>query len=314
MRKFFIFFIIFGLWSSWENSKYKLFLRIYSIFSIALVFIFFSLAFLYNEFYEFNTLSYTISNLMFVLIFSTYLVIILESVLRFESQTEIVEKLSSVDNMFYTKLRTQVLYRKEKWEIFIRIFILVSTEIVIKISILVAVFRLGYYLNFLYFTLYANLVICLRLIEVSFFMYLLQARLKLVNRELIAIQHSVEPEISISENTFEQPSIYNRLLNLKQIYARLFGICEHIGSTFGWSLLMIVVHVFAISTFEFYWAYINIGTNIIMVAICLAFVVPSSVALFTLAFYGSRCSQQVWNVSQNLSPMIKFVIFLVSSR
>lgn len=136
-------------------------------------------------------------------------------------------------------------------------------------------------------------------------MHLLQTRLKLINRQLIDIQsiefassnvqsncmHKSKPVV-ISNNVFTRPSTYDRLLHLKRIYGELFEICEHIGAIFGWSLLIVVIQIFALSTFQTYWAYIHLS-NIKRFITDLMSIVPSLIVLCLLTFHCSSCLQEV---------------------
>lgn len=103
--------------------------------------------------------------------------------------------------------------------------------------------------------------------------------------------HKSKPVV-ISDNVFTRPSTYNRLLSLKRIYGQLFEICEHIGAIFGWSLLIVVIQIFALSTFQTYWTYIHLS-NVKRFITDLMSIVPSLIVLCSLTFHCSSCLQEV---------------------
>ena len=188
IQKFLAFFTVFGLWSTWQNSKYKLLLRISSVISIAYFFILFSLSVIIDRFRDFNEISNIVSNVLFVLLFLTHFVILLESVLKNGAQAKLIKTLSEVDQLFCAKIGVAVPYRSEKLEIFIRLLILTLIEVIVKLAIILALlFSLNADKRFVFFTLYSNFISHLRLIQIVFFVYLVQSRLILLNVELIDI-------------------------------------------------------------------------------------------------------------------------------
>lgn len=307
MQNFFAVFIAFGLWCSWENSKYKSILRAFSILSIALVLIPFSLAIFFKRFYESDTLPNTISSSVLVLFFFTHSIIILESIFQAESQKKLVQNFTSVDNLFRLKLGIQIPYHKEKWQIFIKAFSLVMFEIIVLFFIHLARVYCDFVYSYFYFSVYANLIICLRSVEVLFFMHLLQNRQKLINKELSDIRLiemlrsvvlcdclGVNKTNAIEDETLNNNSVYERISSLKLIYTELFEISKRIGHTFGWSLLIIVIHACVFFTAQFYWPYVEMW-NILRYSLDLIFTFPILIVLGTLAFYCSSCYDQVRN-------------------
>lgn len=304
MRNFFVFFIFSGLWFSWNNFEHKLIRSVSSILSIAFSFICVVSAVFFNRFLEFNSLSNTITNFLFVLYFVTHFVIIIESRIKNQSQMELIQKFTFIDHIFYTKLSKRVPYEREKKQIFTRMTILISIEFCINVMIIAAAHYLNFDFTFLYFSLYPNFLIFLRPIQVLFFTNLLLTRLKLINKELIDIQNIQNNNLQHSEtvivlhNANEGLSIYERLLSLKQIYRALFQACEQISMIFGWSILIIVINMFALFTFELYWAYMSL-TNTARMFICIVYCVPIVVACGVLSWYCSSCSQEVCDFSFN---------------
>lgn len=242
------------------------------------------------------------SNFIFALVYLTQLIVFLESSFLYKSQLEITQKFSLVDDIFFANLGIIIPYPKEKREMFFRILLLIAIEVIIKF----AVHAVGFYWHieyrFSFYNIHPSLVTCLRSIEIMCFMCLLQSRLKLIINELIDIQISIKyrsqmqkvETIEMWDNAFEKPSTFNRLIRLKILYSELFEICRKIGKTFGFSLLIIVFHTFALFTFEYYWAYIHL-TDLARMTICAIYAVPNVVILSALAFYCSSCSTQVYH-------------------
>lgn len=305
MKFFLVVFIVFGLWCSWENSKNKIVLRIFSIVSIALVLVPLSLAIFFKRFYETDTLPNTISSSVLVFFFITHSIIILESIFQAESQNRLIQNFTSVDNLFIFELGIQIPYQKEKWQVFYRALILVIIDIFVLFLIHLARVYYDFVYSYFYFSVYANLIICLRSVEVLFFMHLLQTRQKLINKELSDIRliemlssvvlcdyFEMNETNAISNNAFKTMSINKRISSLKLIYAELFEICKQIGQIFGWSLLIIVIHACVFFTAQFYWPYIQMW-NMLRYSLDIIFTFPILIALGTLAFYCSSCYDQV---------------------
>lgn len=307
IRNYLAFFMLLGLWSSWQNSKYKLFLRISLAISNICFCALFSLTVLIDRFRDFDALSNIVSNVLFILLSLTHLVILLESILKNEAQAKLIDTLSEVDHLFFVKIGLSVSHRSEKFGMLIRLLGLASTEVVVKWAIVITLLLSTSDKRYVFFTLYSNFVICLRLIQILLFVYLLRNRLTILNSELVDIvnancSHGYVQQITnyknknntipFLRNVFAKRSTYDRLISLKQIYGKLFEICEQISDAFGWSLLLIVIFIFATVTFEFYWAYISLG-NALTVLVCILFSVPILVTLGTLVYYCSSCCQQV---------------------
>lgn len=293
IRTYLAFFILFGLWSSWRNTKYKFLLKIYSVLSIISGFAIYSLAVLIDGFSEFNALPNIVSNILYILQFLTHFITALESILKTGAQAKLIDTLSTVDYMFYTKIGIAIPYRTEKCQILLRTMILLFIEIIIKLAIVVVLIFLNVDKRFssLALVLYSNFFIYLRVIQIIFFMSLLRNRLIMLNNELIDIVNSTTNR-SCTRRVSAKRSMYDRLINLKQIYSKLYDTCEQIDETFGWSLLLLVIFIFATVTIEYYWAYISLGDTR-TVLICLFYSVPVSITLSTLAYYCSSCFQQV---------------------
>lgn len=109
IRNYFVFFTIFGLSVfTRENSKYKFEIRVCSFLSIIFVFYSFFFAYAFDEFNHFNSISNTINNLTYIFILLTHSIIVIESIVRKETQLKLVQSLSSVDNLFNIKFKVRI--------------------------------------------------------------------------------------------------------------------------------------------------------------------------------------------------------------
>lgn len=256
MGGFNAFFLVFGLFPSWQTQKYRPFLIVYSIFSILLVFAIFVSAVYIHKVFNDNTLSSAVAYSFLLSILATHLIIILQSLFHRKAQMKLVEKFSYVDHLFNSKLQLFISYRNEKRALFIRLLILLSTFVVIKLGLIIHLYY-GRNLNSFWFhCLYSIWISRLRSAQVLFYVYLLRSRLILVNDKvkdiLIARNrysgnlNECQPIVNkkniavVFDTSSSRFSTYDRLLNLKQIYGELYEICELINVTFGWSLLAII--------------------------------------------------------------------------
>lgn len=293
MRGFIAFFLIFGLWPTWQTTKYKSWLVLYSVFSILLVFGIFLSAIYINEVLEDNTLSTAVAYSFLFSILTTHLIIVLQSLLYRKSQTKLIQKFSQVDRLFNTKLHIFMSYRKEKQALFIRFSLLLLLFVAIKVGLMVHLHHMNRLGSFWYHCLFSIWIMRLRCVQVLFFVYLLRARLILVNdkvKEILAARNLH------TGNTNAKYSTYYRLLNLKQIYGELYEICELINITFGWSLLAIITQCFIDFTSNSYWTFLALEQPVPDTANavdCIGLLVPIVIILSLLAYYCSSCSRYV---------------------
>lgn len=270
-RNFFIFFILFGIWTTWQNSKHKFFLHCYSIFSIVQIIFNFLFAIIFDRLYECNTLSNIVANMWFFLSIFAHLIIVLETIYQNETQLKLIRGFSRVDRTFAIKLCVKVPYRNEKHRLLTRVLMMMSVEILTKSIYITYSSIYGEQLhNLFYVTFQSGLVIILKLAQVSFFVSIIDARLCLLNKKLIEFQSANAVQIT-DKNFFKDQnklkkfratfSVYQQLLNLKRIYGELHSICERIGDSFGWSLLVVIVDIFANFSLNSYWVFMDLSIN-----------------------------------------------------
>lgn len=311
VKNYLVFFIIFGLWSAtWPNSKNELLMKAYSLFSIVIVFCCFLSAYILNTFQTFNSVSNTVSNLLYVSVLFAHLIIIIESICQRDAQAKIIQSLSLTDYLFNIKLKVMMPYNRGKFEIFTRCFVLVSIMILTNTTFVSYMRYKNIDYSFIYVSLYPCLVMCLRSIQIIFLVCLLRSRLILIIEELVDIQNTlntvqtddmkriffVEQNKSnavISNNAFSgSSSINERIMHLKKIYGELYESCEQIKEAFGCSLMVITTQAFVVFTSNFYWGYMYMHD---FEDLLIYILMPEVLLMGILAFYCSSCFQYVSN-------------------
>lgn len=76
------------------------------------------------------------------------LVIFIEAICNSKSRVKIIERFEFVDEMFSSNLKVVIAYRREKWDIFVRILILLFIVIFIKVSVFLYLFYQNNVYNF----------------------------------------------------------------------------------------------------------------------------------------------------------------------
>lgn len=259
IRAYILFFTFFGLWTSFEKFKYKIILRIYAVVSLLFVVAFFiSIGAYSDKFYTFTTVSNTVANSLFALIMAVHLIIVLETFVRRGVQSQLIEKFTFVDKLFEAWFKMPIVYGIEQRDS----FTISLSFLIIIIPIYFGIIAYFYYIepsNFTCHNAYSSLLIRFRIIQVSFFVYLLRNRLHLLNDKLIHITKAVYRTKCIPKHSRRSPlilSIAEVLINLKRIYMELNGVCDLINSAFEWSLLASVVQMFFDLTSSGYWAFL----------------------------------------------------------
>lgn len=291
MCNYFLCFIFFGVWAPWQNFQYKWQLRIYLLLSIITIYCSYFITFYIHRFMPDNTLSTNIANASFLIMFIVHSIIFIETFFKTQAQQEILQKISSVDQLFSIKLGVKLLYFNEKRELFCRIAMLVFMIFSIKIPLWFYTRFLNPVLEYFYCTMYSSWIMRLRFIQTMFFVHLVRTRLILINSELkIMLNQVTTSDCLISENICNS----NRLIFLKQAYETLLKIYVLVNYSFGYSLLAICTQNFIDFTSNCYWVFLlRDSPNIEALIICIVLLIPNVVTLSTLAFYCSSCTQHV---------------------
>lgn len=298
IRNYIVYFVLFGVWSSWENSKYKFLLQTYSLISFAVVFYsYYKSIRIFLETYSLDTLTI----LLLTTTFLGHMSITIETILKSQVQFKLIQQFSFADRSFETALKKQIPYHEEKENLFLLNVVITIFIAVIKLfpAIYFSVYRSEFiFLNCL---LYSKWIMHLKSIQVLFFVYLVRARLMLINKEIITVQSNMQ-----TDQPLDQHTVFIRILRLKQIYGELFKICGLINQMCGWSMLIIFLHHFVQITCNCYWLYLFVGLedtlpDVGTLMVSFSFLSSILVVLVILTFYCSSCFDCVSLIFQKKS-------------
>lgn len=172
----------------------------------------------------------------------------------------------------------------------------------------------------------------LRCVQVLFFVCLMRARLILISDKIKEILDTKNAQTS-NTNHFEAANdvrnivfvldtsaakctIYDKLLNLKQIYGELYEISETINISFGWSLLAVITQCFIDFTSNSYWTFLALEQPVPdfdNAVNCISLLVPIVIILSVMAYYCSSCSRYVIKLCFKFSKYfnVHFIQFFV---
>lgn len=319
-RTFIVYYILFGLWFYWNNTKYTILIRAYSIILTILVPFAYYCGIVSNKIFEQATISTGVAIVLSAFILVAYFIIIIESMWK-NKQKELIEKFSIVDYIFSRKLNICVPYQKEKRDLLVR-----NVAVIIIILLLIVFFVIYLLFNqnsFMYAILHANGILRIRLMQVMFFVYLVQIRLDLINKELTAIRNAhvndadkkcTSKDVSKISGTFEENKFtiklrtYERILKLKLIYDNLYDAYEMINRIFGIGLLAIFVQSFCGLVSYCYWLFFIVEDTPLdygSLFVTLNFSIQNLAPMSILAFYCSKC----YKIVSNFLKVTKLLIF-----
>lgn len=308
IRSFIAFLRIFGLWPSCPNSRCKVFFVIYSLVHIGLIICIFWISFYVKKGFDGHSLSSIVQYMFLSSILLTNFAVILEAFINRNAQMRLIEKISYADWLLKNKLQLIISYREEKHAIFIRLPILFIVLISMRASFVFYLSHRSRASDF-WLQLYSIWILQLRVIQIIFFVHLLRTRLRLVReklKEVLMPQYLSGKSkdgwhffrdtstIFVLDASSTKQTLYNRLVNLKQIHGELYEISELINITFGWSLLTIIAQSFIDFTANSYWIYLAIEkSDFLLVFDCLTVLLPIIILLVIMIYYCSSCSRYV---------------------
>lgn len=188
-------------------------------------------------FYANNSISNAISNLLYILLAMTHLIIVIESIYQKVAQSKFIENLSKFDRLFSSKAKVQISYNNEKIEILKRFCMIATIVIIIYINFLYTTYNRNLYYNFVRVSVFSYITTNLRAIQLVFLVCLLRRRLILINKELKDIQDVQRIECNTQCGLISNHlSVNDRIMNLKQMYHELYESCECLNVAFGWSI------------------------------------------------------------------------------
>lgn len=309
VRGFIILFAIFGLWPTLPKSKFRLFLRAYSMLCIIYVVSVFVSEIFTNELTG-HTLSSLVEYSFFWSILFTHLVIVVDALKNADAQMRLIRRLSYVDWLFKHKLQLTIRYREEMRSLAVRIAAIVFILVAIRLGLTLHLNYEGRINSFWYQCMYSVWILRLRSVQIAFILFLFRARLRhtrdklrdvLVSRSFYADSSNQWRFLHDDSKVFvldswSKHSLYDRLLNLKQIYGELYEICELINITFGWSLLTIIAQNFIDFTGNSYRIFCSFTTdhrNFAHAIDSICLLTPIVWILGTIVHYSSTCSRYV---------------------
>lgn len=295
IRNFLMLFWAFGLWPTWPNSKFKAFFIINSILYIVYIFSMFWSIFYFNAEFSHRILSAIVQFLFLGAILTVHFTVIVEAFINRNAQMRLIEKFSYADRLLRSKLQLNISYNTDKSIIFIRFASVMFILVIIRI-----IFTFGLYFKynidiFPFRVCFSASISRVRFIQVLFFIYLLRTRLQLVsdqlNDMLVPYNFHDTDKIFVLDVLLAKRSLYDRLVNLKQVYGELYEICELINVTFGWSLLTIIVQSLIDFTSNCYWFYLALKESMLFFAIvCIIVLLPTMLLVVSMAYISSSCS------------------------
>lgn len=306
IRSFLVLFSVVGLWPSWINYKFRVLFIIHLVLSVTYIFGIFCSVFYYNAEFSYHTLSAIVQFLFLAGVLMTHFTVIVEAFINRNAQMRLIDKISYADQLLHSKFQLDISYQIEKKTIFVQL-----ASVMLAFMMLRTIFTFdlyyGYGINtFPYRLILSAWIIQLRCIQVLFFVYLLRTRLQFVSDQLDEMLNSSDfcgkrntrvkfihdtTNMFVLDVSYAKRSMYDRLVNLKQIYGELHEICELINVTFGWSLLTIIVQSLIEMISCFYWFYLAIQESIVSLAIvCMVDLLPIIVLVVSMAYICSSCS------------------------
>lgn len=186
IRNIIAFFQIFGLWSSWQNCRYNFLLQIYSILLTSSVL--FAYSPLILKHFVLDSLFDTLLILFSTSAALTLVIITFETVSKSSIQSELFQQFAIVDRMFQTESSLYIPYGKEKRDILVRFGSLVSILLAAMGLSVTYIAAHPDELSLMFFLFYSKWIMHLKSIQVVIFVYLVRARLILVNKEIVRIQ------------------------------------------------------------------------------------------------------------------------------
>lgn len=327
-RCFIAVYSIFGLWPSFSTkSKYKIFLIFLSLAYIGYTFFTLWFAFYLQNNCCVQSLSALIQFLFELSILLAHFTVMLEALINRNAQMYLIEKFSHIDWLLRKKFQIPISYHKEKYSIFIYLSIVEFIWIFIRTILTFHINNKYEINNLLYPSIFSTWVLRLRFNQIIFFIYLLRNRLRLLrdqlNELLVTCTLNVNSKnrwrfyhdaskIFVLDITIANRSLYDRLLNVKQLYGELHEICELLNRIFGWSLLCIIAQSFFDFSINSYWIYMAFEkSNSILALYYLIIIIPIAILLISMVNLCSSCSRCVSFICKIYKLLFKFYsIFL----
>lgn len=205
-----------------------------------------------------------------------HVTILIESFVQRTDLIEIINALSVIDSTLVKELGVDVRHKDLKKLVLQCLLIGSAIFISIESSVL-AIFMhhsSSTFVSFWIARLFSFSVICLRYLQLIIFVYIVQSRLSLINRNLTKIDtietfnESSAKLISIvghlEEDNRDMLKMKNKKFNnfdeiaiLRKLFGKLWDVSKLINDCFGWTLLSCVGNDFGTLTLNGYWMYLS---------------------------------------------------------
>lgn len=266
-----------------------------------------------------NSLSSIVASLVLATVIVTQTLNILQAFLNRQEQLEMVSLFTSIDVLLERQLLTRIDYKKIKNKFYVKFGVALMILLFVQIIFIVLVVNSRGNYFWLYHA-FPALSLRIRCFQNMFYVDMVTEMLRILNARLENLIDNRESKLNLilfvdrlreRKNLNEENPLYEEILLLKQIYGKVWDICNLINDSFGWSLLAITTQYFIEFTSSGYYLFLaleNFLPRIVAYECCCA-LVPLVIVLSLLAYSCFCCTQ---NVScHNSDPNnISFIVYL----
>ncbi|KAG5678830.1 hypothetical protein PVAND_008464 [Polypedilum vanderplanki] len=292
-------FQLFGLFPS------NFLLKVYSLICFGLTIATFICAFTVIPVLEDNnSLSLLVGGLVFVGVLLTHLMNVMQAFTSRNEQAKIYQKFDEIDLLLSNKLLVKVDYKSLRRRLIYKYTLIFITLAFIHVASIVSVTINKLFFNYYVLLILPVAIIRFRCIQNMFYVDLIKSKLHLMNTKLSDIINRNDDKMAfilfadklqkrdkkrIENGTL---SFYDQIMTLKQIYGKIFDVCNLINDCFGWSLLFIVTQFFIEFTSNGYWLFLALEKvledSIATQSVCS--MLPITILLTTMAYSCFQCS------------------------
>lgn len=302
---FFLFFRLFGYCPfSRGNAILATILMVYSIISAIIPILIGINAFFIAKIFDddSNSLSSIVATLVLTTVIITHFLNILQAFINRNDQLEIIAIFTSIDEILERHLLTRIDYQRIKKRLVIKIGITLLILIVIKIGFLVMIFATNGN-SFWTYHAFPAFSLRIRCFQNMFYVDLVSEMLQIITKRLETLTQSHESKLNLilfvdrlrDRKNIDENSVYDEILLLKQIYGKVWDICNLINDSFGWSLLAITTQNFIEFTSGGYYLFLALEDFLPTVVAyeCCCALLPLILILSMLSYSCFCCTQNV---------------------
>lgn len=258
-----------------------------------------------------SELSAIVAGLVFITLIITYLLNIFQSLINRGDQISMWNNLNDIDVILEKKLFTKIPYKKLRWEYFLKIGSIILILIIVQVLFLYSLMSDSIFCDYYLHHFYPAFALRIRGLQNMFYVDLIKEMLLILNVKLEELIQLGGGEISEWNNnmimlveqhknqskhrSLNKKQVYNEILLMKQIYGKIWDVCNLINDSFGWSLLLITTQNFIEFTSNGYWLFLSLE-NIIPMSVtydAICALIPVILLMSLLAYSCFRCTQCV---------------------